>query len=239
MFPARNLGLLSHGLKQKWYTGCMHNNVYAQIHTHTFPQAGKTHISSANTHNRKSVNEWEGAGRLAGAVLVEDMASVHLSISKHSQLSSFSTGGEVIPFFLFSSASPSSLLSPFLPSPSAPAFSPVSFIHSPPPLLYTSPSLAFIFYFSSQHSPAFPFSTPPFSLAIPSFLLCSSSSPALSAEQPIQQQNKAAYSITHWLIKQDQNSAALRSTQQHHDTGLHWRGAVSHIRTGDGGEEEM
>lgn len=41
-------------------------------------------------------------GRGKGAdrsVPVGDMASVHLSISKHSQLSSLSTGGEVIPFF--------------------------------------------------------------------------------------------------------------------------------------------
>lgn len=44
----------------------------------------------------------------------------------------------------------------------------------------------------------------------------------LSVEQPIQQQNKAAYSITRWLIKQDQNAATLRSTQQHHDTRQHW-----------------
>lgn len=40
-----------------------------------------------------------GASRRAGAVVEEDMASVHLSISKHSQLSSLSTGGEVISFF--------------------------------------------------------------------------------------------------------------------------------------------
>lgn len=70
--------------------------------------------------------------------MVEDTASVHLSISKHSQLSSLSTGGEVISFF------------PFLPSitvllsslhfcfpPSAPAFSPVSY------LLPTSPFISF------------------------------------------------------------------------------------------------
>ena len=67
-----------------------------------------THVSAhTNTHNRKSVNEWEGAGRLAGAVLVEDIASVHLSISKHSQLSFLSTGGGHF-FALFSCASSSS-----------------------------------------------------------------------------------------------------------------------------------
>lgn len=60
----------------------------------------------------------------------------------------------------------------------------------------------------------------------------------LSVEQPIQQQNKAAYSITHWLIKQDQNSAALRSTQHDHDTGLHWRGEVSHLGRRRGSREK-
>lgn len=73
---------------------CMHR----YTHKHTLSGRKDAH-ECTNTHNRKSVNEWEGAGRLAGAVLVEDRASVHLSISKHSQLSSLSTGGEVIPFF--------------------------------------------------------------------------------------------------------------------------------------------
>lgn len=155
------------------------------------------------------------------------MASVHLSISKHSQLSSLSTRGEVIPF-VFSPPSPLLISA----SPSAPAFSPVSFIYSPPLLSYTSP-LAFYLFF--QHSPAFPFSTTPFSCHP---LLCSSSSPVLSVEQPIQQQNKAAYRITHWLIKQDQNSAALRSTQQLHDTGLHWRVEASQLRRRRSREKE-
>lgn len=70
----------------------------------------------------KSVNEWEGADRVAGAVVAEDMASVHLSISKHSRLSSLFTGGEVNPFFFLSSCTPSSF--PL----SAPAASPDSFI---------------------------------------------------------------------------------------------------------------
>lgn len=131
------------------------------------------------THNRKSVNEWEGAGRLAGAVLVEDMASVHLSISKHSQLSSLSTGREVIPFF-FSSlqhrplSSPhfcfTLLLQPFLPSHLS---TPHLFFHILPPLSF------YLFVPFFQHSPAFPFSTPPFSSpsppssSAPRRLLCS------------------------------------------------------------------
>lgn len=48
----------------------------------------------------------------------------------------------------------------------------------------------------------------------------------LSMEQPIQQQNKAASSITRWLIKQEQNSAAFRPTLQHQDTGKSWSGEV-------------
>lgn len=90
-----------------------------------------------------------GGGRQTRrSVLVKDMASVHLSISKHSQLSSLSTGGEVIPFFLFSSASPSFppllisafplLLQPFLP------------FHLSATLLsfYTLPSL-YLYFFAS------------------------------------------------------------------------------------------
>lgn len=164
-----------------------------------------------------------GGGRQTRrSVLVKDMASVHLSISKHSQLSSLSTRGEVIPFFLFSSASLSSLpllisafpllLQPFLP-----------FICHPPLHLYTSLPLS-LFFASIPPSP-FPQSHSTLVLAPPSF-----PSPMLSMEQPIQQQNKAAYSITRWLIKQDQNSAALRSTRQHYDTVLHWREEVSLMR---------
>lgn len=47
---------------------------------------------------------------------------------------------------------------------------------------------------------------------------------SLSMEQPIQQQNKAASSITRWLIKQDQNSAA--STLQHQATRRRRGGGV-------------
>lgn len=163
------------------------------------------------------------------------MASVHLSISKHSQLSSLSTGGEVTPFF-FSPLHHRPLSSPHFCFPLL--LQPLLLSHLSTPyrssLSYTSTS-AFIFFpafscFSFFHSTLL--------LAMPSFLLCSSSSPVLSVEQPIQQQNKAAYSITHWLIKQDQNSAALRSTQHHHDSRLHWRGEVSHIRRRGSREKE-
>lgn len=153
------------------------------------------------------------------------MASVHLSISKHSQLSSLSTGGEVIPFFFSPWHHCTLCLSSFLLPPSAPAFSPVSFIYSPSLFLYTPPFLSFIF---SSSLPFFFLSHSTLLLAIPSFLHRSLLSPMLSVEQPIQQQNKAAYSNTRWLIKQDQNSAALRSSRQHHDTRLHWMGEGSH-----------
>lgn len=124
-------------------------------HTHTNIYTG------TNTDNRKSVSEWEGVGRLAGAVLVEDMASVHLSISKHSQLSSLSTGGEVISFF----------------------FSPLhrrSFLISAS-VIYLLPTSHFISLLLSFFLPAFfcfSFSTPPFSSpsppsSAPCRLLCS------------------------------------------------------------------
>lgn len=161
------------------------------------------------------------AGGANRSVPVGDMASVHLSISKHWQLSSLSTGGEVIPFFsLFSSASPCSqpllVTPPPQPHPSHPASTSVPFCRSiyPPPssTFYTLPSPLSLFLFSSipASSPSAP------SLHLPS--------PRLSMERPIQQQNKAAYSITRWLIKQDQNSAALRSTRQRYDTAPQRRG---------------
>lgn len=143
------------------------------------------------------------------------MASVHLSISKHSQLSSLSTGGEVISFFF----SPlqhrplprfcfSLLLQPSL----------LSHLSTPNLSFHILPPLAFYHFFSFfQAFSCFSFLHSTLLLSIPSL-----SSPVLSVEQPIQQQNKAAYSITHWLIKQNQNAAALRSTQQHHDTGQQW-----------------
>lgn len=93
------------GLTQKWYANNVHADTCACIDR-----------QEANAHNRKSVKEWEGAGWVAGAVVVADMASVHLSISKHSQLSPLSTGGEVIPFFFSPPASPSSFPLSFLPS---------------------------------------------------------------------------------------------------------------------------
>lgn len=183
---------------------------------------------------------------------VGDMASVHLSISKHWQLSSLSTGGEVNPSppppfsplrrpALSLSSSP-----PPLPPPS---LSPVPFIRHPPSTFYTLPSplsLFFFFprafphlFFSFPQSPLHPSSPrPPPLLPLPY--------PRLSMERPIQQQKKAAYSIARWLIKQDQNSAALRSTRQHYDTApqrqgggfsLTWRtgGRGGWVGEGDGG----
>lgn len=88
---------------------------------------------------------------------------------------------------------------------------------SPSSTFYTLPFPLSLFF------PAFPhllfWSPNPYSTLLPLALhLPHPPSPRLSMERPIQQQNKAAYSITRWLIKQDQNSAALRSTQQHYDT---------------------
>lgn len=101
------------GLRQK---KCYANNV--RVDTHARVSTGGRRAWKPTME--KSVNEWEGADRVAGAVVAEDMASVHLSISKHSQLSSLFTGGEVNPFF----SSPA----PLPRSPSAPAASPDSFI---------------------------------------------------------------------------------------------------------------
>lgn len=89
------------------------------------------------------------------------MASVHLSISKHLQLSSLSTGGEVIAFFpaLFSSASPCSqpLLITLHPNPPVP-FRSIPFYRSiyPPPssTFYKLPSPRSQF-FSSIPTPFF------------------------------------------------------------------------------------
>lgn len=153
------VGWNKNGIRTVCIIMCMHR------HTHTHYQRQRDTHKHTNTHNRKSVNEWEGAGRLAGAVLVEDMASVHLSISKHSQLSSLSTGGEVISFCLCTTITN---LSSFLLPPSAPAFSPVSFIYSPPLPFIPFPFSFYLFFFF-QHSPAFfSFSTPPFLSSSPS-----------------------------------------------------------------------
>lgn len=73
-------------------------------------------------------------------MVAADMASVHLSISKHSQLSPLSTGEEVIPFFPFSPR-----LSPL--SHFCPAFPPDSFISFPPlPLYFTHSFSSFLFF---------------------------------------------------------------------------------------------
>lgn len=157
---------------------------------------------------------------------MEDMASVHLSISKHSQLSSLSTGGEVISFLPLHHR-------PLLIS----AFPFCSSLFSR--LIYLLPTSAFIpfpFSFYLFFSSILPLFLSHFTLLLS---IPSSASPALSVEQPIQQQNKAAHSITHWLIKQDQNAAALTSTQHHHDTGQHWRGEVCHIRRRGSREAEQ
>lgn len=153
----------------------------------------------------KSVNEWEGADRVAGAVVAEDMASVHLSISKHSQLSSLFTGGEVNPFFF---------------SPPAPL-----------PLSFSLPQLLLQAHLSSCHL-SFYTSLSRFAVFFQESLVCFSPSPhdpllplLLSMEQRIQQQNKAAWSIAHRLIKQGQNSAAFWTTlTSGYQAELEWRG---------------
>lgn len=180
------MGGNKNGTATVWIITCI------QRYTHFHGQKD-TH-KRTNTHNRKSVSEWEEAGRLAGAVLVEDMASVHLSISKHSVI--FPLTGEVVISLFFSplhhtpfliSAFPlcSSLLSWLI------YLLPTSLFTSFPHSLYLFFSIFLLFLFHST-----------LLLSIPSFL-CSLSSAALSVEQSIQQQNKAAYSITHRLIKQN------------------------------------
>lgn len=158
----------------------------------------------------KSVNEWEGADRVAGAVVAEDMASVHLSISKHSQLSSLFTGGEVNPFFF---------------SPPAPL--PLS-LALPQLLLQTHLSSCHLsFYTSLSHFAVF-FPRSLWRVFPPLPLYPSPHYPLLplllSMEQRIQQQNKAAWSITRRLIKQGQNSTAFRTTlTSGYQAELEWR----------------
>lgn len=135
----------------------------------------------------------------------------------------------------FSTVSPSSqplLISP--PSPPAPSLSTNPFIRHPTP-----PPFISVFF----SIPTSFFSTPnthstlllPLALLLLLFRL---PSPVLSLEWSIQQQNKAAYSITRWLIKQNQNSAALRSTRQHYDTALQREGdgfSLMRMTKGGGG----
>lgn len=93
---------------------------------------------------------------------------------------------------------------------------PLPFIHSPPLYLCFFPAFPHLFFHPQIPTPSYfplPAASPPHP-----------PSPRLSMERPIQQQNKAAYSITRWLIKQDQNSAALRSTRQHYDTAPQCQG---------------
>lgn len=209
-----------------------------QIHTHTHFHRQETCIyKCANTHNRKSVNEWEGAGGRAGLCWWKIwLLSTSAFLNTHSYLPSPQEERSFLFSFLLciTVLSPSPhlcfplLLQPFLPSHLS---TPLLSFYILPPFIFSS-----ILPFKKNKKILLPHST--LLLAIPSFLLCSLSPPMLSVEKPIQQQNKAAYSITHWLIKQDQNSAALRSTQQHHDSGLHWRGEVSHIARRRGSKEK-
>lgn len=217
MLPAQNLRLLSYGLKQEWYTYCMHNNVYA--HTH------------ANTHNRKSVNEWEGAGRLAGAVLVEDMASVHLSISKHSQLSSLSTGGEVSPFFSFLAcitvllSSPHFCSSLFLPSHLS-TTPPLPFIHSSPlgfhlsAFFFSAPAFSRFFLFPLHPSPHHPF--------LPRLLLAVSCALSGTAHSATKQSCLQHHTLANQARPEFSSpSDPLNGTMI---PAPHWRGEVSHTR---------
>lgn len=119
----------------------------------------------------KSVNEWEGADRVAGAVVAEDMASVHLSISKHSQLSSLFTGGEVNPFF-FSPPAPLSL------SFSLPQLVLQTHLSSCHLSFYTSLS-HFTVFFQGVSGVLFPFHST-LRLTIPSFLFYSQWNSAFS-----------------------------------------------------------
>lgn len=124
----------------------------------------------------------------AGAVSVEDMASVHLSSSKHWHLSQLSTGGGHC-FLLFTSLLPSST-----------GLNSARNLFSLPSFIYTSlfmlTFLSLIFFYPAHTHLHLTFPTP---------CRC----PVLSVEQPIQQLNKAAYSITRRLIKRSQNAAAL------------------------------
>lgn len=156
---------------------------------------------------------------------MEDMASVHLSISKHSVISPlFRRRGHFFlpvhhrPLLIFAFPFCSSLFSRFIDL-------------LPPLLLYP---IAFIFFFSSSilllfffHSTLLhPLLPPPAAAAAPRRLLRS------QWNSPFSNKTKAAQSITHWLIKQDQNAAALTSTQHHHDTGSHWSGEQQDLRKG-------
>lgn len=129
------------------------------IQRYTHFQGQKDTHKRTNTHNRKSVSEWEEAGRLAGAVLVEDMASVHLSISKHSVI--FPLTGEVVISLFFSPLHHN----PFLISAFPLCFSLLSWlIYLLPTSLFTSfPHSLYLFSAFS----CFSFSTPPFSSPSP------------------------------------------------------------------------
>lgn len=138
----------------------------------------------------------------AGGVLGEDMLSVHLSISKQSQLSSPSTGGGHFSSALLSlhlSSLLTLLLTTFF-------FSFINLLCTP---LFPTP---FSFLFLQLHCSFF-YSTPPSPLHQHLPLLL----PLFLVEQSIQELNKAACSITHCVMRKEPKSEALWPTQQHHD----------------------
>lgn len=140
------------------------------------------------------------------------MASVHLSISKHSQLSSLSTGGEVISFFfspLHHCPFPfSSLFQLFLQSY-------LSTLHLS--LSTRFPPLAFYIFFAASSC----FSFPPYSsphrrhLPLLPVVSCDLSRTAHSA-------TKRSCLQHYTLANQAKPECSSRSTQRHHETGQLW-----------------
>lgn len=209
MVQCRHSGICCFSVEYRIAVACDKNGMLIMcVLIHTCVSTGGRRVRKPTME--KSVNEWEGADRVAGAVVAEDMASVHLSISKHSQLSSLFTGGEVNPFFF---------------SPPAPL-----------PLSFSLPQLLLQTHLSSCHL-SFYTSLSHFAVFFQKSLVCFSPLPLypsphypllpllLSMEQRIQQQNKAAWSIAHRLIKQGQNSAAFRATlTSGYQAELEWRG---------------
>lgn len=145
----------SQAAKNKNITHVLNNVCADKQNTHT--PTSRTHAyKRTNTHNRKSVNEWEGAGGLEGLCWWKIwLLSTSAFLNTHSYLPSPQEERSFLFSFLLGitvlSASPHFcfplLLQPFLPS------------HLSTPLLsfYTPPPL-FIFYFFQQ-SPIF-FSIP-------------------------------------------------------------------------------
>lgn len=192
---------------KKWYVNNVHFDACACIHRQE---------ASANAHNRKSVSEWEG-GQAEEQVLWWRQIWL-LSTSAFLNTRSYLPSPLEERSFLFSF-----LLLPVL-------HLSLALISAQPSLqthlsrshlsLYTSLIFQFFFFFCQESLACYFHFHSALLLTIPSFLFL------LSMEQPIQQQNKAAWSITRWLIKQDQNSAAVRPTLQNQDTGKRWSGEV-------------